>query len=116
MSNDILLLKPLSENIDEFLLYLSKKFEMDIKLIQQMSDYFKDDFYLILSLFAGSKIIFPSVKELNQVKIKIAIYKEFKEKVSNTDLSALLEDMAEKYKTSQNQIYTIYTELKEILC
>jgi Mor family transcriptional regulator len=111
--NDIVLLKPLKENEEEFIKILASNYEIDIKLLKALKDYFKEDFYLILSLFAGQSIKFSSIKDMNDIKVKIKIYKDFNE--SNKILTEKLEDLSDKYKVSQNQIYEIYKEIRGIL-
>jgi Mor family transcriptional regulator len=112
---DILLLKPLKENEEEFIKILSKQWNMEIKLLQEMKNYFKEDFYLILSLFAGQQIKFPMIKEMSTLSTKIDIYKDFEVGIKKLQLNELLEEISEKHKCSSNQAYTVYKEVKEWL-
>jgi hypothetical protein len=112
---DFLLFKPLEKNEEDFILILSKIFGMNLKLIKEMKNYFKKDFYLIISLFDGLSINFPSIKELNGIKQKMEIYYKIKEKLPVPDFNELIEDISNEYHISSNQAYLSFREIRDWL-
>ena len=84
MAKDTLLLKPMEDNVDEYIKLLANFCSINENLLKIVYDYFKQETFLILSLFAEQKITFPSVKNMDIIKQKLKIYYIMKEKMKES--------------------------------
>lgn len=116
---DFLIFKPIKDKKLEpqYLKLLANIYGLNEQLVMTLHEHFKDEAYLIWSLFAGCDIKFKSIKELNELKIKLELYNEFKIKTSDSNmiLQNVLDELSDKYKISSNQVFMFYKEVKEHL-
>ena len=109
----MLLIKPPDTNREIYMKILSRLAGVDEKLFDSLENYMGEQFYYILSMFAGTRVTFPSIEEINSLGVKIDIYNDMKDELPVDNLNELLEELGEKYKLQPNAIYNAFKEISD---
>jgi hypothetical protein len=103
---------PSKDSEELFLSIISDKFKIDISLINILKKYFKDDVYLIFTLFAGKSINFPTIDNLDEIGKMIAICSEMKKMLEyGVKFENVIQILSDKFQLSTNKIFSFYNEL-----
>lgn len=113
----MLLVNPPKDDKAIYLKILAKMHGVDVKLFEAMENYLGETFFYILSMFAGLKVEFPSVEDINTLSLKINVYHDMKAKLPVKDelFNDLVNEIGDKYKILPNQVYLYFKEISDKL-
>jgi RNAse (barnase) inhibitor barstar len=107
---------PKEEDKEMFFNIISKRFKIDIELLNVLYSYFGDNIWLIFSLFEGQKINFPYMSEFKDITTMLDIYKEIKKMLEyGMDFTKAIDILAEKYSMTSNKIFVYYNKILHLV-
>jgi len=107
---------PKDEDREVFFNVISKRFKIDIELLNVLYSYYGDGMWLIFSLFEGMKLNFPYMSEFKDITLMLDIYKEVKKMLDyGMEFKIIMDILAEKYQLTSNKIFVSYNKILHLI-